>query len=140
MDPPAYTVQPSSGSVTIPTTGSTPKRSIQDLRALILGNAEILKPRGCADPVEVILAKRKVPQASAEELAMEQHYAFLVVRRPKETEITILMKSEPHATVEAALEAMFDRTETIMEDVLLRHGSFATAGCCLACNRAMRPK
>jgi len=135
MDPPSY----SESSATLVTTGTSARRSIQDIRTLILGNATVLKPRKNTEPVELIVAKRKLPQASAEEAARESHYAFLVTRSATDKDIEILLKSKPQDTIEEALEEMLDRSQTLMEEVLLRHGQHSTStGCCIECTRLMK--
>jgi hypothetical protein len=133
MNPPAYTP-------TAPALVPIPRRSIQDTRALILGNAAIIKPRKRSEePIELVVAKHKTPQASAEEVAVVSHYAFLVCRKSGEKEIDIILKGKPRDTVEEALEEMLDRTEGLMEEVLLRHGKHAESlGCCIECSRAVR--
>jgi len=130
--PPAYTPNASSA---LPC-----RRSVNDTRALILGNAAILRPRKLKDEdIELIVAKRRSPQASAEEVPLVQHYAFLVSRRTGEEDINIIVKGQPKDTIEEALEWMLDRTETIMEQMLLKHGrNIDSLGCCIACSRAVK--
>jgi len=112
--PPAYSATPANGSSTVPTP-APPKRNILEMRALILGNAEIMKPRKRDDDMQLIVAKHAPRQESAEEIPVEQHYAFLVQRKCTETDINIVLRGEPRDTIEEALEWMLNRTETIME-------------------------
>ncbi|TKA69174.1 hypothetical protein B0A55_09579, partial [Friedmanniomyces simplex] len=112
MDPPAYTATLTNGDSTIPTPSPPAKRNILEMRALILGNAAILRPRKRDDDIHLIVAKHKSRQESAEEIPLEQHYAFLVQRKATETDINIVLKGEPRDTIEEALEWMLDRTET----------------------------
>ena len=90
--------------------------------------------------MELVVAKHTAPMGSAEETASEQHYAFLVMRKPNEIDISIVVKGQPKDTIEEALEWMLDRTQTIMEEMLLRHGKHTPeTGCCPACRRTLRP-
>lgn len=133
MNPPAYTATASSAI-------SPSRRSIQDTRALILGNAAILKPRKVKDEdIELIVVKRRGRQESAEEVPLEQHYAFLVTRKANENDINIVVKGQPKDTIEEALEWMLDRTETIMEKMLTTHGkNVESLGCCFECIRVLK--
>lgn len=139
--PPAYTATADSHSP-VHTPPSRPTRSVQDLRSLILGNAAILKPRERDDPVELIVAKHQpsIYQPSAEEPPPAiSHYAFLVMRKPKEFDIHIVLKGEPRDSIEEALEFLLERTQTVMEEMLLKHGRHMDSGCCVACGRSLRP-
>jgi hypothetical protein len=138
MDPPAYTATPTEGSSIVPTPVAPRVRTIPETRALILGNAAVLKPRDRDDEIHLIVAKHAQPQHSAEELVLDQHYAFLVMRRYKEIDVQIVLKGEPKDTIEEALEWMLDKTQTVMEEVLLRHGTHATTSCCINCSRTLR--
>ncbi|KAK5115261.1 hypothetical protein LTR62_001461 [Meristemomyces frigidus] len=138
MDPPAYTINPSAGNTTVPTPVSS-KRTITDLRAIILGNAQVIKPRQREDEIQLIVAKQVGPQDSAEEIPLTQHYAFLVMRKFKEQEIQIILKGEPQSSIDEALEWLADRTESVVADILQRHGVHATSGCCRDCSRTLRP-
>ena len=130
--PPAYTPRASSPAPS--------RRSVSDTRALILGNAAVLRPRKSKEEdIELIVTKKRGIQASAEEIAIEHHYAFLVSRKTGEYDINIIVKSPPRDTIEEALEWMLERTETIIEQMLLRHGkNIDGPGCCVACHRCMR--
>jgi hypothetical protein len=140
MDPPAYTPVPIDGTTIISAPVPPRTRSIPETRALILGNASILKPRDRDDEIHLIVAKHTpTHQASAEEIVVDQHYAFLVMRRYKELDVQIILKGEPRDTIEEALEWMLDRTEGIMEEILLRHGTHAVTNCCVNCSRMLRP-
>ncbi|KAK3079221.1 hypothetical protein LTR53_020604, partial [Teratosphaeriaceae sp. CCFEE 6253] len=79
--PPAYTATPTNGTSTVPTRVPAARRSILEMRALILGNAEVFKPRKRHDTISLIVAKHASRQESAEEIPLEQHYAFLVQRK-----------------------------------------------------------
>jgi len=141
MDPPSYTEASTTGggfATTIATPALAP-RSIQDIRTLILGNANILRPRKGTETIELIVAKRNVPQASAEEMPRESHYAFLVTRGVGDRDIEILLKGKPRDTIEEALSEMLERSEVLMEEVLLRHGQHSKmTGCCLECTMMVR--
>ncbi|TKA26429.1 hypothetical protein B0A50_05265 [Salinomyces thailandicus] len=116
--PPAYTPRALS-----PLQPLQPRRSAADTRALILGNAAVLRPRRTKDEdIELIVTKRRGIQASAEELVIDQHYAFLVSRKTGELDINIILKGQPRDTVEEALEWMLDRTETVLGQMLVQHG------------------
>ncbi|KAK5695492.1 hypothetical protein LTR97_009001 [Elasticomyces elasticus] len=140
MDPPAYTATPTNGSSTLHTPAAPARRNVLEMRALILGNAAILKPRKRDDEIQLIVARHKSPQHSAEEVPLVQHYAFLVQRKYNETDINIVLKGEPRDTIEEALEWMLERTETVMEEMLLRHGTHVSGGCCLDCGRSLNPR
>lgn len=140
VDPPAYTATPTNGSSTVPTPIAPTTRSVTETRALILGNAAVLKPRKRDEEIHLIIAKHQQAQPSAEELPLVQHYAFLVQRKATETDINIVMKGEPRDTIEEALEWMLDRTEAVMEEMLLRHGTHVSSGCCIDCGRALNPR
>ncbi|KAK4896051.1 hypothetical protein LTR27_005908 [Elasticomyces elasticus] len=140
MDPPAYTATPTNGSSTLHTPAPPARRNILEMRALILGNAAILKPRKRDERCELVVAKHASPQYSAEEVPLVQHYAFLVQRKYNETDINIVLKGEPRDTIEEALEWMLERTETVIEEMLLRHGTHVSGGCCLDCGRTLNPR
>ncbi|KAK0928633.1 hypothetical protein LTR29_017305 [Friedmanniomyces endolithicus] len=115
MDPPAYTATLTNGDSHLPTPSPAPRRSILEMRALILDNAAILRPRKRDDAIHLILAKHTSPrQASAEEVPLQQHYAFLVQRKVTDTEIQIMLKGEPRDSIEEALEWMLERTQTVV--------------------------
>ncbi|KAK5125786.1 hypothetical protein LTR85_012062 [Meristemomyces frigidus] len=107
-----------------------------------MGNAYILRPRrsrGDAEDIELIVARHRGPQASAEEVQLEQHYAFLVTKKPNQQDIEIIVKGQPRDTIEEALDYILERTEDLMQEMLLRHGKqIDSLGCCLACTRAIK--
>ena len=136
--------QPPAYSAAAPTVAAVPPthRSITDTRALILGNAYILRPRrsrGDAEDISLIVARHTHPVPSAEETPLCQHYAFLVTRKNNSQDIEIVVKGMPRDTVEEALEWMLERTEDIIQEMLARHGrQIDTIGCCLECSRAVK--
>ncbi|KAK0866595.1 hypothetical protein LTR87_014942 [Friedmanniomyces endolithicus] len=141
MDPPAYTATLTNGDSHLPTPPPPTKRTILEMRALILGNAAILRPRKRDDDIHLILAKHTSPrQASAEEVPPQQHYAFLVQRKVTETDIQIMLKGEPRDSIEEALEWMLERTQTVVGEVLARHGTHTSGGCCMECARSINPR
>ncbi|KAK5137548.1 hypothetical protein LTR08_008528 [Meristemomyces frigidus] len=133
--PPAYTAAAPPPHLT-----SAPHRTIADTRALILGNASILRPRRDKnEEISLILARHRPPIPSAEETPLSQHYAFLVTRKQNSQDIEIVVKGVPRDTVEEALEWMLERTEDIVHDMLVRHGrQIDSMGCCVECNRTVK--
>lgn len=123
--PPSYTPEPSLLAL-------QQRRSIQDTRALILGNASMLKPKRRDECIELIVAKHQG------DTGQRCHYAFLVTRRPGESDISIILKGKPKETVEDALEWLLERTEVLMEEILLRHAKVVDTECCFSCTKALR--
>ena len=138
--PPAYSAS-APAIVAVPTPQPF-QRSIADIRALILGNAYILRPRrsrGDAEDISLIVARHTHPVSSAEEAPLCQHYAFLVTRKNNSQDIEIVVKGLPRDTVEEALEWMLGRTEDIIQEMLARHGrQIDSIGCCIECSRAVK--
>ena len=138
--PPAYSASAPAVTAAPPTQHA--HRSIADTRSLILGNAYILRPRrsrGDAEDISLIVARHKQPVPSAEEAPLSQHYAFIVTRKNNSPDIEIVVKGMPRDTVEEALEWMLERTEDIVQEMLMRHGRHIDSlGCCLECNRAVK--
>lgn len=137
-EPPAYSITPEPGSTTVPQ--PTQQRcSILETRQLILDNAAILKPRGRDDEVILTTTRRKLRQDSAEDRPVEQHYAFLAMRKPSDKAIAVLLKTPPQPSKEAALEYLLAQSETVVEDMLMRHGqNIASLGCCVECMTTLR--
>ena len=138
--PPAYSA--SAPAVTAVPLAHSTHRSITDTRALILGNAYILRPRrsrGDAEDISLIVARHTQPVPSAEETPLRQHYAFLVTRKNNSQGIEIVVKGMPRDTIEEALEWMLERTEDLVQEMLARHGrQIDSLGCCLECSRAVK--
>jgi len=136
MEPPAYSESSSSSNALLenPPRSSTHHRSIQDTRELILGNANIWRPRKTTEPIELVVARHKEETSSR-----ESHYVFLVTRNPMEKDVEILLKSKPRDTIEEALDELLARSEVLIADVLLRHGRYVhETGCCTECREGLR--
>ncbi|RMY62788.1 hypothetical protein D0863_10843 [Hortaea werneckii] len=125
----------------------TPSRSIEGLRAQILANGSLLRPkddshtgRSSNDHIELVVAKLPVPaskstataSAYASSTGANKHYALLVKRTYSKKDVGIILKGEPRDSVEEALEWILERTETQIHEMVSRYGRASTGdGCCL---------
>lgn len=127
--PPAYTP-------TEPAARTTTKRSIEDTRALILSNAQIIKPRVKIDgSITLVVGKTGPPASTAAQRQQGKHYAALVARGTQQ--IQQILRGEPQDTIEEALEWLLDRTENVITEMLDRHGKQMTTGCCVSCDKSL---
>ncbi|RMY82658.1 hypothetical protein D0862_11944 [Hortaea werneckii] len=103
----------------------TPSRSIEGLRAQILANGSLLRPkddssigRSSNDHIELVVAKlpaptsksTATPSAYASSTGSDKHYALLVKRTYSKKDVGIILKSEPRDSVEEALEWILEQT------------------------------
>lgn len=125
----------------------TPPRSIEGLRAQILANGSLLRPkddshtgRSSNDHIELVVAKlpspasksATAPSASASSTGANKHYALLVKRTYSKKDVGIILKGEPRDSVEEALEWILERTETQIHEMVSRYGRTSTGdGCCV---------
>ena len=143
-EPPAYTQHASS------TTAFVPNRSLQDTRALILANAQVIKPRKKDWDIDLVVARTKAPEprslqaslmgADTEEPTptVEKHFAVLLHRAEQGTEIVVLIEGQPQDTIEGALEYVLEKTEVVLQQMLVTHGRRADGFCCTKCARSVR--
>ncbi|KAI6835718.1 hypothetical protein KC332_g16406 [Hortaea werneckii] len=132
--PPAYTPSP---------------RSIEGLRAQILANGSLLRPksdphhsgRSSGDHIELVVAKLTAaaatkpgaPAATASGApTADKHYALLVQRTYSKKDVGIILKGEPRDSVEEALQWILERTETQIHEMVSRYGRTSSGdGCCV---------
>ncbi|KAI7279389.1 hypothetical protein KC345_g5381 [Hortaea werneckii] len=133
--PPAYTPSP---------------RSIEGLRAQILANGSLLRPksdphhsgRSSGDHIELVLAKLTAPPAATKLGASaatasgpptaDKHYALLVQRTYSKKDVGIILKGKPRDSVEEALQWILERTETQIHEMVSRYGRTSSGdGCCV---------
>ncbi|KAK5124665.1 hypothetical protein LTR85_001378 [Meristemomyces frigidus] len=124
-----------------------PARSIQDLRAQILANGSIMKPRQNTerpsdDHLELVVAKYGAGPPSSAGMSEKQaaaaaynqqpsasssstggkHYAILLQRSYTKKDVRIVVKGEPRDTIEEALEWLLERTELEIHNMVVKHG------------------
>ncbi|KAI7537705.1 hypothetical protein KC331_g10786 [Hortaea werneckii] len=125
----------------------TPSRSIEGLRAQILANGSLLRPkddshtgRSSNDHIELVVAKLPTPAGKstatpstyASATGANKHYALLVKRTYSKKDVGIILKGEPRDSVEEALEWILERTEMQIHEMVSRYGRASTGdGCCL---------
>ncbi|KAI7239389.1 hypothetical protein KC330_g1918, partial [Hortaea werneckii] len=113
----------------------TPSRSIEGLRAQILANGSLLRPkddshtgRSSNDHIELVVAKLPAPtskstatsSADASSTGANKHYALLVKRTYSKKDVGIILKGEARDSVEEALEWILERTETQIHEMVSR--------------------
>ncbi|KAI6824216.1 hypothetical protein KC340_g299 [Hortaea werneckii] len=124
----------------------TPSRSIEGLRAQILANGSLLRPkddshtgRSSNDHIELVVAKLPSPagkstatpsSAYASSTGANKHYALLVKRTYSKKDVGIILKGEPRDSVEEALEWILERTETQIHEMVSRYGRASTGDGC----------
>ena len=143
-EPPAYTPQASSTSPFLP------KRPIQETRALILANAEVIKPRKKDWNIDLVVARTKAPPPRSLQTSLmgadtenatptvEKHFAVLLHRGEQATEIIVLIEGQPQNSIEEALEYVLEKTEVVLQQMLVTHGRRADGFCCTTCARSVR--
>ena len=72
----------------------------------------------------------------ARERQQGRHYAILVAKG-KGTEIAVILRGEPQESVEESLEWVLDRTESVVGEMVERHGRVVKGVCCTFCERLL---
>ena len=72
----------------------------------------------------------------ARERQQGRHYAILVAKG-RGAEIAVILKGEAQESVEEALEWMLDRTESVVGEMVERHGRVVKGACCTFCERLL---
>lgn len=154
MEPPAYA----------PPEATQPyhqSRSITDLRAQIIANASVIRPKNevhksSADHVELIVALTPVTKAApavqshmkaihsqaglnaptdlttaSSSSATQGKHYAVLIQRGSGMSINIIKQGEPRDTVEEALEWMLAYTEKILHNSVVQHGRPAKDTCAM---------